>query len=124
MSSKGKRHSVNFVATEFGVDRLALTRRLTAARIDYSKGITFKEGFAAWTARDERDADRARQQKAEADSAEMDAAKKRGELMLVKDAGLLWADRTIEQRKLIQTRNNWESNELLKELAKIKLKER
>jgi|SRR6476620_5927279 len=120
---RGERYPVEFVASEFGVDRKTFIRRLEAKNIDYSKGVTIREGFSAWTSKDERDADRARQQKAEADSAELDAAKKRGELMFTKDAEVLWADRTIAWRKVIQARDSWKSPDLLKELAKIKLDE-
>ncbi|MEY2500601.1 MAG: hypothetical protein QOI07_935 [Verrucomicrobiota bacterium] len=120
---KGERHPVHFVATELGVDRNALTKRLDVKGVDCSEGVTFREAFAAWTSKDERDADRARQQKADADSAELDAATKRGDLMFAKDAEQRWADLTIEWRKTIQAKPKWESAALLKELSKIKLDE-
>ena len=117
---RGERYPVEYVAREFGVDRAALLRRLEAKNIDTSGGITFRQAFSAWTAKDERDADRARQQKAEADTAEITAAEKSGKLMLRKDAQLLWADLTIELRKLIQSKPTWKAAELLTAMAKIK----
>jgi hypothetical protein len=120
MSSKSERHPVNFICKELGVDRMAMTRRLDAKGINSSDGVTFREAFSAWTSKDDRDADRARQQKADADSAEVDAALKLGELMFKKDAALLWADATIEVRKVIQSQAKWESVKLLSALSKIK----
>src|SRR5688572_25253786 len=78
---RGERHPVEFVARELGVDRKALERRLDAKNVDCTAGITFREAFSAWTSKDDRDAARARQQIADAGSAEMDAAEKRGLLM-------------------------------------------
>lgn len=117
---RGERYPVEFVASEFGVDRKTLVRRIEAKNIDSSHGVTMREAFSAWTANDERAADRARQQKAEADTAEITAAEKSGKLMLRKDAALLWADLTIEVRKLIQSKPTWKASELLTALAKIK----
>ncbi len=120
---RGERYPVEFVSKELGVDRAALLRRLDAKGVDYSAGVTFKEAFSAWTSKDQRDADRARQQAAEADTAEVTAAQKKGELMFKKDAALLWADATIELRKLVQSQPKWESAKLLAAMAKIKPEE-
>ena len=79
---RGKRYPVEFVASELGVDRKRLIRRLEDMGIDMSAGVTFREAFDALTARQEAEADRARRQKAEADTAQMDAETKRGTLML------------------------------------------
>lgn len=116
---RGERYPVEFVASEFGVDRKTLVRRLEARNVDSSRGVTMREAFGAWTAKDQREADRARQQAAEADTAEVTAAEKRGLLMLRKDAALLWADATIEVRKLVQSQPKWESGKLLAALGKI-----
>ncbi|MEY2511981.1 MAG: hypothetical protein QOE26_2744 [Verrucomicrobiota bacterium] len=70
-----------------------------------------------------RTVDAARKATAEADSAELDAAKKRGEVMLTKDVEVRWADRIIAWRKIIQSKPNWETTALLKELAKYKTDE-
>lgn len=117
---RGERYPVEFVASEFGVDRKTLVRRLEARNVDSSQGVTIREAFGAWTAKDQREADRARQQAAEADTAEVTAAEKRRLLMFKKDAALLWADATIEVRKLIQSQKKWESGKLLAALGKIK----
>lgn len=118
---RGERYPVEHIAKELGVDRKALERRLDAKSVDSTQGITFREAFSAWTAKDERDADRARQQKADADSAEVDAAHKVGDLMFKKDGALLWADATIELRKLVQSQPKWESEKLLAGMAKIEV---
>jgi len=115
-----QRHPVRFVASELAVDRMALQRRLKTAGVDYSKGILFREAFEVLTAKADRDADRDRQRKAEADTAEITAAEKRGTLMLKSDAAAMWADVTIEVRRVIQSRKEWDSAKLLVELAKLK----
>lgn len=120
-NSKAKRHPVNFVAGELGVERGALTRRLKQAGVDYLKGVTFAEAFSAWMQKAKRESNRDRRDEAEADSAEMDAAQKKGLLILKKDAQLLWADLTIETRKLIQAQPKWESGQLLVKLSKVKI---
>lgn len=82
---RGERHPVEFVAREFGVDRKALERRLDAKNVDCGAGVTLREAFAAWISKDDRDAARTRQQIADAESAEIDAAEKRGTLMLTEN---------------------------------------
>lgn len=64
--------------------------------------------------------DAARKEKAEADTAEIAVAEKRKLIMLKSDARLLWADATIEVRRVIESREQWKSGELLRALSKIK----
>jgi hypothetical protein len=76
------RYPVEFVASELGVDRKRLVARLEAAGFATQEGIKFREAFEALTAKADQESDRARRLKAEAESAEIDAATKKGELML------------------------------------------
>lgn len=85
-----------------------------------SKPHTLAEAYAAMSAKFEREADRARQQRAEADTAEITAAEKMGLLMLKSDARILWADAVIEVRRVIESQDEWESGKLLVALSKIK----
>jgi hypothetical protein len=120
---KAEKHPIHFVASELGVDRMLLTRQLDATGVEYKDGVTFRDAYAALSGKTERDADRGRRQRAEADTAEMTAAKKRDELMFAKDAIARWADVLVEQRKFILTKPQWDSDKLLVGLAKIRLSE-
>lgn len=73
---------MRWLAGEMKVDRSRLQRKLSDAGVDTSEGATIAEAFDALTAKSEREADLARRQKAEADTAEMLSAEKRGKLML------------------------------------------
>jgi hypothetical protein len=76
------------------------------------------------TAAESKAIDAARREKAEADSAEIDAAEKMGLLMLKTDARLIWADVTIEVRRTIEGADFLKPEQvqkLLLALSKIRL---
>lgn len=76
------KYSVNSIAKAFGVDRNALTVRLTDAGIDTSDGVTLHDAFCAWARREASEDARRRRNVAEAETAEMQNAEKKGTLML------------------------------------------
>lgn len=83
---RGERYPVEFVASEFGFERKTLQRWLEDAGIHPNgAGITLREAVQAVTARTSQKADLLRRQKAEADTAEIEAAERRGKLMLTEE---------------------------------------
>jgi hypothetical protein len=98
----GERHSIQHIAAEFGVDRSALGRKLAEVGTDISGGVTFREAFDAWTRKSDQDADRARRMKAEAESAEIDAAVKKRQLVLASECATAFREIATETRKAIE----------------------
>jgi hypothetical protein len=73
----GRKHALNWLADELGVDRKVL------ARLFPDGGPrTNKEAFQALSGKYEREKNRDRRQAAEAETAEIEAAERRGTLML------------------------------------------
>jgi hypothetical protein len=116
-----QKHSIRTLSLLLGVTRMTLTRRLNEAGMNTAKQFTIAEAYRAMSAKFQREEDRARRQKAEADTAEITAAEKMGLLMLKSDVRLIWADAIIAARRLIQSQPRWESGKLLVALSKIKL---
>lgn len=94
----------------------------------------FRESILAIVARErkaatgddaQRSNDRARRERAEADSAEMDAEKKRGTLMLTADARRMWADGFAQVRDVIARSNikPADKKQISEQLLKIKLED-
>ncbi len=75
------RYPVEWVASEFGVDRKTLRRKLEAIGVDCSNGVTLNEAHEAETKRSESEEARRRKTIAEAKSAEIDAQLKEGKFM-------------------------------------------
>jgi hypothetical protein len=123
MKQHQKTHSINAIALILGIGRERLTRALADSGADTSGPLTVAQAFTALSARFETDELRRRKLSAETETAELDAAKKKGELMFKKDAALLWADATIRFRQVIQSRRKWESDKLLVALSKVELHE-
>jgi hypothetical protein len=123
---RGERYPVEYVASELGVDRKMLVRRLETAAVVYNgEGITFREAFDAISAKSEIEADRARQKKAEAESAEIDAAQKKGRLMLKSEHEAVVSELAVRTRAAIQSAEyipKEDRQRLTRELAEVKVK--
>lgn len=100
---RGQRYPEEFVAAELGVDRKALKRacELTGVHVN-GAGLTFKEAYAALSERDEDAKARRRKNIAEAEAAELDTAKKRGETIFLSDHKAITQDVATKVRVEIQ----------------------
>lgn len=76
----GRKHSIRWLALELNVDRLTLTRRLAATGKDTTEKFTVAEAHAAWTLKAQRESDRDRKIRAEAENAEATAAQRKGKI--------------------------------------------
>jgi hypothetical protein len=75
-----KKYPVNALAKAFGVDRMALTRRLEEANATTQQGVTIRVAFKAWTKREAVQDARLRKTIAEANLAELTLSERRGEI--------------------------------------------
>ena len=74
----GKKYPVNWLAAEFGIDRMRFSRRIDELGIDKSDGITLKQAHDALTIRQDIDRERLLRQKADREASQAVAAEKTG----------------------------------------------
>jgi hypothetical protein len=98
-----KTHGLRDLALICGVGRERLTRALADAGEKTNQELTVARAVAALSKKFQREDDLARRQKAEADSAEIDAANKKKLTWLKSDVRLMWADGIIRIRNEIQS---------------------
>jgi seryl-tRNA(Sec) selenium transferase len=118
-SEHGKRYPVNWIAAEFGVGRTLLARRLSYS----GKGpFTIKQALEAWTSKTDREANLNRRAMAEAENAELDAMRKRGDVR--KELERMTADHAIRVRTEVESAdflNADQRKKLSKAIAAIEL---
>ena len=122
MKEHQKKRSINAIALILGISRERLTRALADSGTTTSQPMTVAAAFAALSGKREEDALRRRKLEAETDVMEMERTQKIGELVFAKDFSLCVADLTIEMRKVIQSRSQWDSHKLLVALSKVRVK--
>lgn len=131
MSSKGKTGSAQrkrglkypeeFVASELGIDRAALKRACEASEIHVNgAGLTFAQAYAALSARHQDAAARRRKNNAEAEAAELDTAKKRGETIFLPDHKAVIQDIATKLRVEIQGMKFLSSEQQRKVIEKLR----
>lgn len=115
-------HPVSFIATQLGIDRKTLTRRLKESGFDSDQGISFRDAFGVLSGKFEEESSRRRKQKAEAENAEIDNAEKRGDIRkrfesIAKDLAVT-VRTTVESASYIPLESR---QRLSKELARVKV---
>lgn len=118
-----KTHAILGLALILGVGRERLTRALSDNGMPTNEKLTVAQAFAALSAKFQKQDAINRQREAEAETAEIALAEKKGELVPKKSQRVFQSDLNVEMRKTISSRAQWKSKELLLALAKIKSSE-
>lgn len=100
---RGAKYSVEFIANELGVDKSTLHRRLNEAHVNANgAGITFQEAYAALTTHRQREESRALKEKIDVETAQIEHAKAKEELALMKDVEFMVVDLARQGRTIIE----------------------
>jgi hypothetical protein len=123
-SKVGRRHPLDFVAAELGVDRQTLLRRCQDAGLSCNgSGLKFSEAYDALSLKSVSEAARRRKTLAEAESSEIDTLQKKGLLMYRNDHAMTVKDIAVQTRVTVERADYVPKDSrkrLLKELAEIK----
>lgn len=115
---------MEWIASEFGVDRKILRSRLEAKGVDFSNGATIREAFDAWTDKLAGEKERLRKATAEANVAELDAAERIGRLIPKAESKRLISELAVQTRVKIEEADYIPKPSrvrLTKEIAAIKI---
>jgi hypothetical protein len=122
---RGEHYPVNHVADELGVDRNTLKRRLEEIGIrPNGSGITFREAYSALSNRREEEEESRRTKRALRESAELDAARQKSQLVLRRNHESIVTDIAVQTRGIIERASYIPMDsrkKLTKELAGIRV---